>query len=192
MAIQPIERNNNRTLTNYRFVQNNTAGRLFIYQHMKQQDKNIALSGQLKWVGRIASVMDDKFRLPGTNFRFGLDPILNFIPFAGDVSGFIVAAALLFVIAKNGGVSRKVLVLMAFNICVDALIGAIPLLGQITDFYFKANTRNIKLLKEHYQEGKHQGSGNGVIAIILIGLLLFLLATMYLSYIALRWLFNQF
>lgn len=159
---------------------------------MKQQPKNLVLAGQLKWVERVASVMDDKFRLPGTNFRFGLDPILNFIPFAGDVSGFVVAAALLFVIAKNGGVSRKVLILMAVNICVDGLIGAIPLLGQVSDFYFKANTRNIKLLKEHYQEGKHQGSGNGIIVLLLVVMLVFLTATVYLSYIALRWMFSQF
>jgi hypothetical protein len=68
---------------------------------MKQSPKNTQLTGQLKWVESIASVMDDKFRLPGTNLRFGLDPILNFIPFAGDVSGFVVAAALLYIIAKN-------------------------------------------------------------------------------------------
>jgi len=136
--------------------------------------------------------MDDKFRFPGTNFRFGLDPVLNLIPFAGDISGFIVAAALLFVIAKNGVVSRKVLVLMTVNICVDALLGGIPLFGQITDFYFKANTRNIKLLKEHYQEGRHQGSGKGIIALILIVLLIFLVSTIYVSYIALRWLLGLF
>ncbi len=159
---------------------------------MKQLPKNTALTGQLKWVERIASVMDDKFRFPGTNFRFGLDPVLNFIPIAGDFSGFIVAAALLYVIAKNGGVSRKVLVLMAVNICVDGLLGAIPLIGQISDFYFKANTRNIKLLKEHYQEGKHQGSGKGIIALILIILVIFLASTIYVSYIFLQWLFGLF
>ncbi|RWY50369.1 DUF4112 domain-containing protein [Mucilaginibacter gilvus] len=159
---------------------------------MKQLPNKPALTGQLKWVERVASVMDDKFRLPGTNFRFGLDPILNFIPFAGDVSGFIVAAALLYVIAKNGGVSRKVLILMALNISVDALLGAIPILGQVTDFYFKANTRNIKLLKEHYQEDKHQGSGKGIILLILVVLIVFLAASIYISYVALRWLFNSF
>ncbi|MCQ6956572.1 DUF4112 domain-containing protein [Mucilaginibacter aquariorum] len=155
------------------------------------KSKQVVLSGQLKWVERIASVMDDKFRIPGTNFRFGLDPILNLIPFAGDISGFLVSAALLYVMAKNG-VSRKVLILMAINISVDAAIGAIPLLGQIFDFYIKANTRNIKLLKEHYQEGKHAGSGNGIIAILLIVLLIVISVILYLSYIALRWLFTQF
>jgi hypothetical protein len=152
------------------------------------KSKQVILSGQLKWVERIASVMDDKFRVPGTNFRFGLDPILNLIPFAGDVSGFIVSAALLYVMSKNG-VSRKVLILMAINISVDAVVGAIPLLGQISDFYIKANTRNIKLLKEHYREGKHTGSGNGIIAILLIVLFILMAGILYLSYLMLHWLF---
>ncbi|WP_374950656.1 DUF4112 domain-containing protein [Mucilaginibacter sp.] len=154
-------------------------------------NKQVQLSGQLKWVERIASVMDDKFRIPGTSFRFGLDPIMNLIPFAGDASGFVVSAALLYVMAKNG-VSRKVLILMTINICIDALLGAVPLLGQVTDFYFKANTRNILLLKEHYQEGKHTGDGKAIIALLLIILVVFFAATIYVSYLAFRWLFNQF
>ena len=154
------------------------------------ESKQVVLNGQLKWVERIASVMDDKFKVPGTNFRFGLDPVLNLIPFAGDVSGFVVSAALLYVMAKNG-VSRKVLILMAINIAVDAVVGAIPVLGQISDFYIKANTRNIKLLKEHYREGKHTGSGNGIIIILLIVLLLIISAALYVSYLTLNWLFTQ-
>lgn len=152
------------------------------------RSKDVVLTGQLKWVERIAGIMDDKFKIPGTNFRFGLDPILNFIPIAGDLSGFVVAAALLYVMARNG-VSRKVLILMTINICADALIGAIPLVGQISDFYLKANTRNIKLLKEHYQEGKHQGSGKGILILLLLIMLVFIVAVMYISYKALQWLF---
>lgn len=155
------------------------------------KSKQVVLSGQLKWVERVASIMDDKFRIPGTSFRFGLDPILNLIPIAGDVSGFVVSAALLYVMAKNG-VSRKVLILMTINISIDAAVGAIPLLGQISDFYIKANTRNIKLLKEHYREGKHAGSGNGIIAILLILLLIVMIVVLYLSYLALHWLFTEF
>lgn len=155
------------------------------------KSKQVVLSGQLKWVERVASIMDDKFRIPGTSFRFGLDPILNLIPLAGDVSGFVVSAALLYVMAKNG-VSRKVLILMAINISIDAAVGAIPLLGQISDFYIKANTRNIKLLKEHYHEGKHTGSGNGIIAILLVVLFIVMSVVLYLSYLALHWLFTQF
>lgn len=81
---------------------------------------------------------------------------------------------------------------MTVNICIDGLLGAIPLLGYITDFYFKANTRNIKLLQEHYQEGKHQGSGNGIIALILIVMVIFLALIVYLSYLVLQWFFGLF
>lgn len=154
-----------------------------------QQRKDVQLTGKLKWVERIASLMDDKFRVPGTNFRFGLDPILNFIPIAGDVSGFAVGASLLYVMAKNG-VSRKVLIIMTLNICFDALLGAIPFVGQVSDFFFKSNTRNIQLLKEHYEEGKHRGSGQGIIIFLLIIMLIFVAGTVYLSYLLLHWLFT--
>ncbi|UEG53684.1 DUF4112 domain-containing protein [Mucilaginibacter daejeonensis] len=141
----------------------------------------VILTGRLKWVERIAHLFDDQFRIPGTNFRFGLDPIINLFPVAGDAAGMMVSAALLITMARNGA-SRKVIILMLVNVLIDGLIGAIPLVGQVFDFYYKANLRNIKLLKEHYEEGRHQGSGNGVIAMIVIVLVLFLAAFVYLSY----------
>jgi hypothetical protein len=156
-----------------------------------ERSDDVILQGQLKWVERIASVMDNKFKVPGTNFRFGLDPILNFIPIAGDASGFLISAILLYIMAKNGA-SRKVLILMTLNICVDAVVGAIPVIGQVSDFYIKANTRNIRLLKEHYQEGKHTGSGSGIIIMLLVVLGLFMAAILFLSYKAIEWLFMQF
>jgi hypothetical protein len=141
---------------------------------------NIVLTGRLKWVERIARLFDDQFQIPGTNFRFGLDPIVNLLPIAGDAAGFLVGAALVLTMAKNG-VSKKVLVLMMFNLLIDGLIGSIPLIGTVFDFYYKANTRNIKLLKEHYEEGRHQGSGTGVLVGITVVLLLFLCLFIYLS-----------
>ncbi len=141
----------------------------------------VILTGRLKWVERIAHLFDDQFRIPGTQFRFGLDPIINLFPVAGDAAGMMVSAALLITMARNGA-SRKVIILMLVNVLIDGLIGAIPLIGQVFDFYYKANLRNIKLLKEHYEEGRHHGSGNGVIAMIVIVLVLFLAAFVYLSY----------
>ena len=164
--------------------------RLVYSIYRMDKSKQVVLSGQLKLVEQIASIMDDKFKVPGTNFRFGLDPILNLIPFAGDLSGFIVSAALLYIMAKNG-VSRKLLILMTINISIDTIVGAIPLVGQISDFYIKANTRNINLLKEHYQEGKHTGSGNGIIAILLIVLFVVMAVVLYLGYVLLEWLFGS-
>ncbi|EOR96044.1 putative protein-transmembrane prediction [Arcticibacter svalbardensis MN12-7] len=92
----------------------------------------------------------------------------------------------------KSGVSRKVVILMILNILVDAVIGAIPFIGNIFDFYYKANTRNIKLLKEHYQEGKHEGGGTGVIIVILFFLVLILALFIYLTIVFTGWFINLF
>lgn len=148
--------------------------------------QQVNLTGKLKWVEHIAYLLDDKFRIPGTKFRFGLDPIMNLIPIAGDISGFLVGSVLVWVMARHG-VSRKVLILMVVNICIDALIGAIPFAGQVFDFYYKSNSRNIKLLKEHYEEGKHQGQGTGVLVVVFLVLLVFFALFLFLLYIIAKW-----
>lgn len=146
-----------------------------------------SINSRLKWVERISYLMDEQFRLPGTNFRFGLDPIINLIPVAGDLGGFAVSTMLLLTMAKHG-VSRKVLIKMTLNIILDTAIGAIPILGNIFDFAYKSNTKNINLLKEHYDEGKHQGSGTGIIVWIVIILLISFLLVGYLLWLLLSWL----
>ncbi|RYE30270.1 MAG: DUF4112 domain-containing protein [Sphingobacteriaceae bacterium] len=152
--------------------------------------QNTNLTGRLKWVERISGLMDDQFKLPGSNFRFGLDPLLNLIPFVGDISGFLVGAALVLVMAKNG-VSRKVVILMVVNICIDALLGGIPLIGNVFDFYYKSNSRNIQLLKEHYEEGKHQGSGTGVLLAVFIVLFLLFAGFLYLMFLVASWIWRM-
>ncbi|RZL14129.1 MAG: DUF4112 domain-containing protein [Pedobacter sp.] len=133
---------------------------------------------QFPWVSRFSHLMDEQFRFPGTQFRFGLDPILNLVPFVGDMAGLVISGGLLMALVKKGA-SNKLVVLMSVNILLDATIGAIPIIGQIFDFFFKANTRNIKLMKEHYLENKHQGSGKNVIylivaiVIVIIALMIF-------------------
>ncbi len=146
---------------------------------------------KLKWVERVSYLMDEQFRIPGTNFRFGLDPIINLIPFAGDLGGFAVSAVLLLAMARHG-VSGKVLVLMSLNIILDTTIGAIPVLGNIFDFFYKSNTRNIRLLQEHYHEGKHQGSGKGILTAIALVLLLCFLAFVYVLWLLLSWMIDIF
>ena len=145
------------------------------------------VNSKLKWVERVSYLMDEQFRLPGTNFRFGIDPIINFIPIAGDLGGFAVSTILLLTMAKHG-VSRKVLLMMTLNIILDSTIGAIPILGNIFDFAYKSNSRNIKLLKEHYDEGKHQGSGKGIVAWIMIILILSFVLIVYVLWVLISWL----
>ncbi|QNF35861.1 DUF4112 domain-containing protein [Adhaeribacter swui] len=128
---------------------------------------------RLRWVESVSRLMDSQFRLPGTNFKFGLDPILGFIPLAGTLSTYAVSGILVFTMARYG-VSRKVVILMCLNIMLDALIGSIPVLGNIFDFAYKANDRNVRLLRRHYAEGKYKGSGTGIVITVLLLLLVIL------------------
>lgn len=148
-------------------------------------------NNKLRWVEKLSYLLDEQFRLPGTNFRFGLDPILNLIPFAGDMSGLLISGALVLTLAKNGA-SSKIVTLMVLNIVLDATIGGIPIIGQIFDFFFKANKRNIRLLNEHYVEGKHQGSGKGVLLGVGIVLLIIFVLMVYLLWQLTAWIFSQF
>ena len=93
-------------------------------------------------------LLEGLVRVPGTNRRFGLDVILDFVPIAGDT----VAAALggwLIWEARNVGMSKWQMTRMAGNVGVDWLLGLIPWVGAIPDFFFRSNTRNLRMIKRH-------------------------------------------
>ena len=140
---------------------------------------------RLKSIAKISKLMDSQFEIGG--FKFGLDPILNLIPFAGDAATGVVSFALVYSMHKHGA-SGKIVVKMLWNVLVDLVVGAIPLLGWVFDFYFKANDRNIKLLNEHYLEGKHTGSGKGIFTWILIGFVVFIALALWAIWAITSWL----
>jgi hypothetical protein len=126
----------------------------------------------LEWIERIARWLDSKFVIPGTNIRFGLDPLMSLMPVAGDLITYIISGMLVYNMYQHGA-SRKVVIKMILNSTLDAIIGIIPVVGTFFDIFYRANDRNVRLLKEHYFEGKHQGSGNGIlifVAVMAIGL----------------------
>ena len=90
---------------------------------------------RLRWVERIAHLMDSQFRLPGTSFRFGLDPLLGLLPVVGDLSTTVVSVVLLLTMLRHGA-SGAVVVRMALNILIDTVVGGIPILGNV--FYFSS------------------------------------------------------
>lgn len=143
---------------------------------------------QLKQMDALARLMDSQFRLPGTNFRFGLDGILGLIPGAGDLSTFAVSGYMIWVMAHNGA-SGYVMARMILNVLLDALIGSIPVLGDLFDFAFRANTRNMQLMRQHYREGRHRGSAWKVIVPVLIALLLVIVALVWGTYELIRYIF---
>jgi Domain of unknown function (DUF4112) len=96
-------------------------------------------------------LLDEAFRVPGTNFRFGIDGIIGLIPGLGDV----IAGLLSLIIplaAWIRGVPYVTLLRMAVNIAIGVLVGTIPLLGDVFDVAWKANRRNYRLLQRHLLE----------------------------------------
>ncbi|MFC7155315.1 DUF4112 domain-containing protein [Halomarina halobia] len=103
----------------------------------------------LRRMRAVAHLLDDGFRLPGTDFRFGIDPILSVVPGnAGDLLG---AGLSLYIVyeAANLGVPYSTIVRMLANVAVDAAIGSVPVVGAIFDAVFKANVRNVRLVERH-------------------------------------------
>lgn len=142
----------------------------------------------LRHIEKAVRFLDSKFKIPGTPFRFGLDPIIGLIPFAGDIITLLVQGMLATEMLRCGA-SGRVAARMFINIFMDTLLGGVPVIGAIVDVFFKANTRNLKLLKEHYDEGKHKGSATKIV-IIFISAIVGLLLIMTIGFIMLiRWIY---
>jgi hypothetical protein len=146
---------------------------------------------RLRWVAHVARLMDSQFRLPGTRFRFGLDPLLGLLPIVGDLSSTAVSVALLLTMLRHGA-SGAVVVRMALNILIDTVVGAIPIIGNIFDFAYKSNERNVALLRRHYAEGRHPGSGKGLVALVLLGFLVVFGLVAWGSVALLSWVWHYF
>jgi NAD/NADP transhydrogenase beta subunit len=140
-------------------------------------------------VESLAKLMDSQFRLPGTNFRFGLDAVIGLIPGVGDFSAFLVSAYLIVVMANNGA-SGYVMARMILNVLIDVVIGSIPFVGDILDFGFKANTKNVALMQKHYREGKYKGGAWKVVIPVLLLVFIVIGAIVYASWKLFEWLWQ--
>lgn len=142
--------------------------------------KRIHYQGEkdLKWIENFSTTMDSKFLIPGTKIKFGIDPILSLFPVFGDLLTFLISAILIYHMHQHGA-SRNVVIKMVLNSTLDAIIGAVPIVGTVFDVFYRSNDRNLKLLKEHYFEGKHQGSGNGLLYTVIICAIILIAAAFY-------------
>ncbi len=105
----------------------------------------------LRRLDRLAKIMDASIRIPGTNFRFGLDPLLGLIPGVGDLAG-VALSTYLIAEAKRFGLPKRAYVKMGWNAIVDTVIGAIPIVGDVFDAAWKSNLRNVRILRRYITE----------------------------------------
>ncbi|HEX9107338.1 MAG TPA: DUF4112 domain-containing protein [Longimicrobiales bacterium] len=146
------------------------------------------MASALTGLRRLTWLLDDVVRIPGTRLRFGLDPIIGLLPGGGDLAGALLAGYAL-VVAARLGAPPSVLLRMAGNIAVDTVVGTIPVLGDLFDFGWKSNRRNLNLLERYLADPRRATRSS---RLVLLAILLLLLAVCVgaglLGYLLVRWL----
>ena len=107
-----------------------------------------SMEARLVRLRRLAWLIDGAFRLPFTRFRFGLNSIIGLTPAAGDA---VLAAVSLYIVneARLLGVPTPLLATMIRNVAIEAIAGAVPIVGDLFDVAFKANLRNLAIIERH-------------------------------------------
>lgn len=102
----------------------------------------------LKRLERFSRFTDSSIGIPFTKFKLGAESLIGIIPGIGDLAGLVLSSYVLFE-AQRLGVSWRVKLQIIFNMLIDFLGGLVPIFGDVFDIFFKANTRNTRLLKEY-------------------------------------------
>ena len=132
--------------------------------------------------------MDSSFRIPGTQIRFGLDGIIGLIPGFGDALGALISSHILTQAAQMGA-PKSILLKMAFNIGFDAVLGIVPVVGDVSDLIWKANQRNVQLLNDYLNQPEktviHSRLFVGILGLLGFGLVILI---GFFGFLVMRWL----
>jgi Domain of unknown function (DUF4112) len=126
-------------------------------------------------IDTISSLLDNQFRVPFTQTRFGVDFLVGLIPTVGDWLSFGISSTLVMSMMRRG-IGVGMLFKMLGNITLDAVVGSIPILGDFFDLHYKANRRNVALLKQYYVENPNPPAAKKSFFIIGIIFLMLLIA----------------
>ena len=153
----------------------------------EEKERRASLEPLFKW---LALIMDEFIRVPGTKFRFGLDPLIGLIPGLGDTASAVVSALALIQAARRG-VPKILLARMSMNILINELVGIIPGIGDAFSFWFKSNTRNYQLLQQHIDRPARSRESDWLFVLgVLAVLFVIVLAGLLVSLFVLQQIFN--
>jgi hypothetical protein len=146
----------------------------------------------LRRLRAITQLFDQAFAIPGTKWRFGLDALFGLVPGFGDIAGALVAVYAMQV-ARHLNVPPAVRLHMLSNIALDALIGMVPIAGDLFDFAFKAQTRNLALLDAYLATPRQAArrSRRGMLLLALATIIVFATLSalgLWMLYIFFHWL----
>lgn len=146
---------------------------------------------QLKHLQQLSYLWDNSLGVPGTRWRLGLESLIGFIPYGGDALGVVMSCYIVWR-AMEFGLPQSLLGQMLWNLLLDGLVGTVPMLGDIFDTTWKANTRNVRLLENHLQlpSTERKRANRGLVLLALLGMALLLLGIAGLSLFIFHWLWQ--
>ena len=113
--------------------------------HPSQIDRELAS------IEDLARLLDTRWEIPGLGVRFGVDAVAGLVPVVGDLATGLVSFYIVHR-ASELGASRPLVARMVANVVIDTVFGSVPLLGSVFDVFFKANRRNLRLLRRHLEQ----------------------------------------
>lgn len=140
----------------------------------------------LRQLDTLAYVLDNSIRIPGTRARFGMDPLLGLFPGVGDAAGAVMSAYIVVQAARLGAPASS-LVRMLMNVGVEAVFGTVPVAGDLFDAAYKANARNVAILRHELERpGSTRRSSRAVVGAVVVALLAILGAVGWVAWQVLR------
>ena len=130
---------------------------------------------RLAGLRRIADLLDNAFQVPGTSYRIGLDPLVGLFPVIGDLISPLFTVGILLQ-SRQLGVPKVIQARMLINAAIDSLTGVVPLVGDLFDFAWKANAKNLALLELHAREERRGSPGDYAFVTLMVVLVLALAA----------------
>jgi hypothetical protein len=118
------------------------------YVYSARAGRRIDYARELRELQHFAHLLDEAIHLPVINYKIGLEPLLGLVPIIGDVSGFALSCYIIFKAARLG-LPRRLVARMVFNAFLNSLVGSIPLVGDLFDFFWKVNKRNMRLVERY-------------------------------------------
>lgn len=150
---------------------------------------------KLRTSKRVSWLLDECIRIPGTEIRFGLDPILGLLPYGGETVATIIGAVILGDAGKKG-LPFRTLTKMGGNMLMNAGVGTIPVIGDLFSVWFKSNSRNYRMLNTFIESDEgHEEPGGWWPVLLVIGVIGFVLILNVLSWVFLTamivWFYKQ-
>ena len=148
-------------------------------------------SEHLRLARFLADLLDQRFTIPGTSIRIGLDPIIGLIPGIGDLLANL-TGSLIVIIAARIGVPKIALARMGVNVAINALLGAIPFFGDVLSIWFRSNVRNVELLQRYLGRPPRRAVTSDwlLVALLVVFLVALIAAMLFVGFWLARQLWN--